>query len=415
MRSKVKRVLSPIFALLAVSSCLLFASCWYLQKNLPESISYTDSLDTIVTGIFKVTAEMEDRVSNAGKTTNATEDEHNAVYKLFGIIPISKTKVVKVPDRYVQVLGTPFGIKIYAEGVMVVGMSDVDTESGQSSPAKKGGIKMGDIIISIDGKRVYSNKEVAKCTENCQGKEMCIELSRNGKMMTVKVTPEYSVTEKCYKIGIWVRDSSAGIGTLTFYDSATGTLAGLGHGITDSSTKKIIPIAAGELVSAEIVGLEKSVPCDPGELHGRFTSKSYGEMLLNSDSGVYGTAKSVFATDRLYKIAAKQEIKVGEAHILTTIKGSEPKLYSCKIEKVYFSAKEESMDMIVTVTDPELLEKTGGIVQGMSGSPVIQNGKLVGAVAHVFVNEPTKGYAIFAEDMLEASIDCSKTQLKDAS
>ena len=415
MRSKVKRVISPIFALLAVCSCLLFASCWYLQENLPESISYTDSLGVIRTGFFKVTAERDEIVSDAGKNANAETDEHNAVYKLFGIIPIGNTKVVKVPERYVQVLGNPFGIKIYAEGVMVVGMSDVDTQSGNISPAKKGGIKIGDIIHKIDGKRIYSNKEVAQSAENCQGKEISIELSRNGEMLTVVIAPEYSVTEKCYKIGIWVRDSSAGIGTLTFYDSATGTLAGLGHGITESTTKEIIPIAAGELVCAEIVGLEKSVACDPGELHGRFLSKSYGELLLNSVSGVYGTAKSVFATDRLYKVAAKQEIKVGEAKILTTISGGEPKEYSCRIEKVYFSAKEESMDMIVTITDPELLEKTGGIVQGMSGSPIIQNGKLVGAIAHVFVNEPTKGYAIFAEDMLETAINCSENQQKDAS
>lgn len=415
MRSKVKRVLSPIFALLAVSSCLLFASCWYLQRNLPQSISYTDSLGVVQTGFFKVTAEREDAVSNAGKNNNADADEYNAVYKLFGIIPVSKTRVIKVPERYVQVLGNPFGIKIYAQGVMVVGMSDVDTQDGNECPAKSGGIRIGDVILKLNGKRVYSNKEVAKLTEDCQGEQISIELSRNGKNMTVTVTPKYSVTEKCYKIGIWVRDSSAGIGTLTFYDSTAGILAGLGHGITESSTKKIIPIAAGELVSAEIVGLEKSVPCDPGELHGRFTSKSFGELLLNSDSGVYGTAKSVFATDRLYKIAAKQEIKTGEAKILTTVEGNEPKEYSCRIDKIYFSAKEESMDMMVTITDPELLKKTGGIVQGMSGSPLIQDGKLVGAVAHVFVNEPTKGYAIFAEDMLETAAKCTKTQLKDAS
>ena len=401
MRSKVKRVISPIFALLAVSSCLLFASCWYLQKNLPDTISYTDSVGTIKTGIFKVTAERVDRVSNAGKTQNAqTSTEYNAVYKIFGVIPVRKTQVVKVPKRNVQVLGTPFGIKIYANGVMVVGMSDVDTDKGNTCPAKESGIKVGDIIHKVNGKKVYSNQELAKITENCQGNDLCMELSRNEKKMTVNVTPQYSVTEKCYKIGIWVRDSSAGIGTLTFYDSATGILAGLGHGITDSSTKKIIPIAKGELVSAEIISSEKSVTGDPGELHGRFSMKSLGELLLNSDSGVYGTAKSVFATDRSYPVAAKQEIKTGEAMVLTTVEGSEPKWYKCRIDKIYFSAKEESMDMALTITDPELIEKTGGIVQGMSGSPVIQNGKLIGAVTHVFLNDPTRGYAISIENML---------------
>ncbi|MBR5452243.1 MAG: SpoIVB peptidase [Clostridia bacterium] len=395
---------------------MLFASCWYLQKNLPQSISYTDSLGVIETGIYKVTAERVDSVSNAGKTQNAQNiTEYNAMYKIFGIIPVGKTQVVKVPERYVQVLGTPFGIKIYADGVMVVGMSEVDTENGNLCPAKECGIKVGDVIHKVNGKQVYSNKELAKLAENCQGENLCIELSRNEKTMTVTVTPRYSVTEKCYKIGIWVRDSSAGIGTLTFYDSASGILAGLGHGITDSSTKKIIPIAKGELVSAEIISSEKSVPGDPGELHGRFSLKNLGNLLLNSDSGVYGTAKSVFATDRSYPVATKQEIKVGEAMVLTTVDGSEPKWYKCRIDKVYFSAREESMDMAVSISDPELLEKTGGIVQGMSGSPIIQNGKLIGAVAHVFVNEPTKGYAIFAEDMLEVSINCSKTQLKDAS
>lgn len=416
MRSKVKGFIKPIFALLAVSSCLLFASCWYLQENLPETISYTDSLGVIRSGIFKVTAEREDELSNAGKTQNADNTiSYNAVYKILGVIPVTKTQVVKVPEKYVQVLGTPFGIKIYADGVMVVGMSDVDAENGNICPAKRDGIKIGDIIKSINGTMVYSNSEVAKITKDCQGENLSIELLRDGKTMTVNLTPLYSQTEKCYKIGIWVRDSSAGIGTLTFYDSASGLIAGLGHGISDSSTKKIIPISKGEFVSAEIIGLEKSVSGDPGELHGRFLSKSLGNMLLNSDGGVYGTAKPVFATDRLYSVAAKQEIKTGEAMVLTTVEGEDPQMYSCRIEKIYLAAKEESMDMVITITDPDLIAKTGGILQGMSGSPIIQNGKLVGAIAHVFVNEPTKGYAIFAEDMLNSAENCNNTPKKDAS
>ena len=415
MRRQVKRVLRPIFVLMVVCSCLLFASCWYLAENLPSNISYTDSADMTIAGIFPVKAVKTGKAFSVAKNEVQNFEEYNAELRLFGIFPIANATVTKVPEMYVQVLGNPFGIKIYSDGVMIVGMSAVDTENGNSCPAKNAGLQIGDVIVAIGGKKAVSNADVSKAAENSNGDSLSVTVIRNGNELTVWLKPELSRSEKKHKLGLWVRDSSAGVGTLTFYDPSSGILAGLGHGITDSSTRELVPAAKGQLVGAEVVGLQKSVSGDPGELHGRFTLSLLGNLLLNSECGVYGTSKSVFATDRLYPVAMKQEVKTGEATVITTVSGGSPKSYSCKIEKIYFSASEESQDMIIRITDPELLSETGGIVQGMSGSPIIQNGKLIGAVTHVFVNNPEKGYAVFAEDMLETAQQISNKAKKEAS
>ena len=211
-----------------------------------------------------------------------------------------------------------------------------------------------------------------------------------------------------------MRDSSAGIGTLTFYSPAHKTICGLGHGVCDSDTGKLLTHNSGELVKAEILDLNKGEAGDPGELIGRFKKKNISELNINNETGVYGKCNMDIAQNSLTEIALKQEIEVGNAEILTTISGETPKYYKCKIEKISHN-NSITKNMVVCITDEELIAKTGGIVQGMSGSPILQNGKLIGAVTHVLVDDPTKGYGIFAENMLETAQSVAEEQLKEAS
>lgn len=419
MRKQVQRVLKPICALLTLTCCLLFSTFGYVKTQIPDSVLYTEKADMLINGIFPVKAVYSDRVGRVQGSEINTETEYEADMKLFGIFPISRVTVKKVPTRVVSVLGTPFGIKMYADGVMVVGMSEVDAESGDLSPAKNAGIEIGDIIVSVAGMSVSTNEELAAAVESSGGNKIAIVIKRNGERKTLFLTPAFSKSEKCYRIGLWVRDSSAGIGTLTFYDPTTNVVAGLGHGIADRTTGDIIPLLSGEMVGAEIVGLQKSQNGSPGELQGRFTGTKVGSLFVNSSVGVYGTAQSVYATDRLYPIALRQQVKNGEAKILTTIEGKTPEFYDCKIDKIYLSDDGDSKSMTVTITDSRLIDKTGGIVQGMSGSPIIQDGKLIGAVTHVFINDCCRGYAVFAETMLKTAESAEQLAdekaLKDAS
>ncbi len=200
---------------------------------------------------------------------------------------------------------------------------------------------------------------------------------------------------------MWIRDSSAGIGTLTLYQPTTDVVAGLGHAICDVDTGEILPISSGDLVWANITGVIKGQSGAPGELIGEFTNKHIGKVMINCEAGIYGIADKAPINAKSYPVAMRQEVRDGKATILCTVNGTEPKEYEIMIEKVNLSDSGTTKNMVIRVTDPELLEVTGGIVQGMSGSPILQDGKLVGAITHVFVNQPTRGYGIFAENMMD--------------
>ncbi len=400
MQRKCKKILAPLCAALAVCSSLLFFSFWYLSVNLPSTISYTDSADLLVSGLFPVRTVISDKTNEAQLNLTGREKEYRADMMLFGVFPVGKATVTKVEESEVQVLGEPFGIKIYSDGVMVVGMSDVDSPEGNVNPSKNAGIEIGDVLVSINGIKVTTNGEVSSAVSDCGNSCVTVVLRRDEKEIKTSLTPAYSKSEKCYRIGLWVRDSSAGIGTLTFYDPTSGVTGGLGHGITDRTTGELVPLLSGELVGSEILGIKKSTNGNPGELQGRFVSGFSGDILLNSAIGVYGTTKSVYATDRLYPVALKQQVSAGYAQVLTTISDSGAELFDCMIEKICLKDNAGSQSMVIRITDERLLNTAGGIVQGMSGSPVIQNGRLVGAVTHVFVNDTARGYAVFAESML---------------
>jgi len=307
-----------------------------------------------------------------------------------------------VEQKYVSLCGTPFGVKIFTDGVMVVGLGDIYTEKGSTNPAKKAKIEIGDIIVSINSKEVYNNAEVARLIETSRGKPLELVIMRHGKKRTCTLTAVLSADDGLYKAGMWIRDSSAGIGTLTFINEKENTFGGLGHGICDIDTGNIIPLSCGEIVPVTLTEITKSSAGKPGELKGFLNDHILGNLCANSEKGVYGKVVASY-TKNTYPVAPKHEIFEGDAQVLTTLPGKETRFYSCKIEKINYDQKNLTRNLIVKITDNLLLETTGGIVQGMSGSPIVQNGKFIGAVTHVFVNNPSLGYGIFAENMLNAA------------
>ncbi|MBQ4538737.1 MAG: SpoIVB peptidase [Oscillospiraceae bacterium] len=317
---------------------------------------------------------------------------------------VIKTVSVQVvePDTVIPA-GTPFGIKMFTDGVMVVGLSDIDLAGKNVNPAKNAGIKTGDIIISIDGKKVYYNEDVGEIVGVANGKAMQIKYIRDGNEKTTVLTPVKDENGS-YRAGMWVRDSSAGIGTMTFYDPQSGCFGGLGHAICDVDTGEMMPLSSGEAVDVTITGVNRGSSGFPGELKGSFSSnKVIGELNKNDKTGIYGSCLTAPAQHKPVPIATRTELHPGEAQIYCTVSGNTPQSYDVMIEKVSLADSGSTKNMVVRITDPDLLQVTGGIVQGMSGSPIIQDGKLVGAVTHVFVNDPTRGYGIFIENMLDAA------------
>lgn len=294
--------------------------------------------------------------------------------------------------------GTPFGIKLFTNGVVVVGTADLESADSLVNPAKRAGLCMGDIIDSVNGKAVRSNDEVAKHIANSGGKAVRFAVRRNGQALQLLLQPVRS--GGVWRAGLWVRDSAAGVGTLTFYDPETGCYAGLGHGVTDQDTGELMPLGSGDIVPVTISGLQKGAIGVPGELHGYFAADApLGTLLSNCDRGVYGKLANA-PKGQAIPLCPAQAVQPGPVEILCTIDGAAPRRYQAEIE-LLDKRLQQSRNMVLRVTDPVLLAKTGGIVQGMSGSPILQNGRLVGAVTHVLINDPTRGYGILAQQMVE--------------
>ncbi len=326
----------------------------------------------------------------------------HADLRLLGLMDIKTVSVEVGEENEVWVCGTPLGIKLFTEGVLVVGMERLQSADGTVCPASSAGLKMGDVIYSINGKAVATNEEISEIIQSSDGKALSISVRRGDETIEITLIPIETKDGSGYKGGFWVRDSSAGIGTLTFYDEENGTFAGLGHAVCDVDTGDILPLLSGEIVSASVTGVVRGVSGSPGELKGVFLSlESIGILKQNCESGIYGTMDAMPERAVPMLIAPKQEVREGSAEILTTVDGADAARYTIEIERINYSDDNPTKNMVIRVTDPALLEKTGGIVQGMSGSPIIQDGRLVGAVTHVFVNDSTRGYAIFAENMAE--------------
>ena len=305
--------------------------------------------------------------------------------KLLGLINIKPISVQVVDRRVVALCGTPFGIKMVTDGVMVVGTGAVtDCNSRAVSPAQTAGIQEGDIILSINGEKISSKKQLTKLVESSAGQPLSLVVRRGEQLTSLHLSPVRSSLDNSYHLGLWVRDSSAGIGTMTFYDPNNGCFAGLGHAICDVDTGQLMPLSQGEIVEASIIGVHAGKSGSPGQLQGAFVAnRSIGSLYTNSYNGVYGRLLSQPVDAQTIPMAQCQEVRQGPVKILTTVSGQKPQLFDACIEKLSLSQDEPTKNMVLRITDPDLLELSGGIVQGMSGSPIIQDGMLVGAVTHV--------------------------------
>lgn len=335
-------------------------------------------------------------------------DYQNGAYaeetiRFLHLVPVKQVKVQTAQAGTVYVSGEVFGIKLYTDGVIVVGTQSVDTGDGTTDPAAGAGIQVGDIITAIDDRPVYSAEEVRAILNENNGLTYSVRVKRDDRYKTFRLTPVYSPREGCYKAGMWVRDSTAGIGTITFYNQESGTFASLGHPINDVDTNELMPLLEGEAVRTEVVNVQRAGTGSTGSLWCDFKADSIGTLKENTAIGLYGDYQQLPETAQPYPVASKQEVRKGSAQLLSTVEGTQPQLYEVEITKISYNKEHEQKDIVLKVTDEALLEKTGGIVQGMSGSPILQDGKLIGALTHVIVNNPEKGYAVFAQTMYEKS------------
>ena len=294
--------------------------------------------------------------------------------------------------------GYPVGLKLYADGVIVVGTESVDTSTGEVNPAAVAGLKTGDIIKTINGEKVNTNYEVSRFIEKSQGEDLQFEVLRGNEMLNITFKGAFSVSESKYKAGLWIRDSSAGIGTVTFCRT-DGYFASLGHAVCDIDTKEVLPISQGECTNVNITGIQKGSGATTGEIWGVLEQEDTGEVIYNGNLGVYGKFDDV-SQGQLYEIATPDEVKTGKATVYTTVENGILTEFEVEIISIDKNS-EENKNLILKVRDKVLIEKTGGIIQGMSGSPIVQNNKIIGAVTHVFLNDPTGGYGIFASTMCE--------------
>ena len=316
-------------------------------------------------------------------------------------LPITEASAASVSDVRLLPGGMPFGVKFSTEGVLVVGFCDIDAEGGTVNPAYAAGLRVRDVITSVNGKQVADAAQFGSMVSGAGNQALTLTYTRGGKSHTATLTPARSVSENRYKTGLWVRDSGAGIGTVTYIVPSTGAFGGLGHGICDGESGTLVSMTRGVVSDVTVSGVQKGVSGKPGELKGYFGAEKTGTLLKNTDCGVFGVFSHIPTCSPMQAlpIATPAEVKEGEAYIFCTLDGGKPCKYSVNISQIDRSATGPKC-FTVKVTDPALIAKTGGIVQGMSGSPIVQNGKLIGAVTHVLINDPTTGYGIFITNML---------------
>ena len=298
--------------------------------------------------------------------------------------------------------GIPFGVRFYSEGIVVVGFTEVETSLGTRTPAYDAGLRLGDVITHVSGCPVKTSEEMIRLIED-SGTSVEITYVRDGDESTVTLMPSLSARDGRMKTGMWIRDTTAGIGTVTYINPETGEFAGLGHGICDTETGELLTMERGTVVDVRLTGISRGISGTPGELRGYFMSDKTGVLLGNTECGVYGVFTDP-PSDGLADIpvGTRWDVMEGDAVIRCTLDDCGPMEYSVRISAIRRDSR-DNRSFTVEVTDPQLLEKTGGIIQGMSGSPIIQEGKLVGAVTHVLINDPCRGYGIFIENMLEAA------------
>ena len=315
------------------------------------------------------------------------------------VITAVPARAAAEPVHELVPVGQPIGVKLFSDGVLVIGLSDSE------SAAKQCGLKEGDIITALDGKSLDTIEQLQACLNANGASETELTVKRGSRTLTLEASPQQDASG-AYRLGAWVRDSMAGIGTMTFYDPKSGVFGALGHGVTDVDTGRLLPLDHGSIMDASVKAVKKGERASPGELKGDFDlTRDSGTLYANTECGIFGKLSAEDAakiTGAALPIAKKDEVKTGKATILATVSGNETREYDIEIEKIY-SPSGSTRNLLLHVTDEELLAQTGGVVQGMSGSAILQDGKIVGAVTHVLVDDPSRGYGIFIENMLSAA------------
>lgn len=350
------------------------------------------------------------QASNLGESEQSSKYETAGTFELnlnlFGTIPVKEIDVNVIPKTKVVPMGNLIGAKLYTSGVLVVGMSEIQGDDQQKhKPYEGSGIEEGDMIVEMDSKKIANTDELVETVNSSKGKVIQIKYVRNDETITTSIQPIKSEDNE-YKLGLWVRDAAAGVGTLTFYEPSTGKFAALGHGIVDVDTGDIINIANGELVTSNLVAIKKGEKGTPGEIKGSIDSGvTIGNISKNTNFGVFGLVSNKNNLNlngaKEYEVALRSEIQTEEAEIICELENEKKEQYKIEISKIYTSNNYDNKSMMIKITDERLLQKTGGIIQGMSGSPIIQNGKFVGAITNVLVSDPTTGYAIFGDLMVK--------------
>lgn len=339
-------------------------------------------------------------------TSSSNVNKTNVEVKLFGILNVKDITVTTLENYEVVPIGKIIGLKLYTNGVLIVGMSEIeDINNSLVKPFDNIDIKEGDTIIEVNGTEIDSIENLQEKVNNSKGENIDLTLIRDGIVVTANIKPA-KTEENEYKLGLWVKDAATGVGTITFYEPESKSFAALGHGITDSDTDKLIDIDSGEIVTSKVIDIKKSEQGEAGEIKGSISGQStIGKVSKNTEFGIYGSLNNLTSlnidTSNRIDVALRNEIKTGEAIMRCTLDDGICKDYKIEIEKIYLDNNSNNKSMLIKIVDKNLIEKTGGIVRGLSGAPILQNGKFVGAVTNVLVNDPTRGYAVFAETMIK--------------
>ena len=413
MKGIQEKMRKKVFYRIILLTFLLLIYMYVLVINyIPNEITIFEGENINLKTILGITINSEDEAlttsANTGEKTINRVGSEKLTVNLFEKLFIKNIDVSVLPRTTVIPVGSIAGVKLYTSGVLVVGMSEIEGEDDKKyKPYENTGIEEGDTITKINNETINSTDELIEKVNNSNGSEIKIEYIHDEKTKECSITPVKTDAEE-YKLGLWVRDSAAGVGTVTFYEPSTKKFGALGHGITDIDTGDLLNIASGEFVTAKILNIKKGEDGNPGKIQGTVDEQeTIGEISKNTEFGIYGTLENIsnlnIDASKEMEVALRDEIQLGKATILCNLDNNKVEEYEIEIEKIYKENNYNNKSMEIKITDERLIEKTGGIIQGMSGSPIIQNGKFVGAVTHVLVDSATEGYAIFGDLMIKQS------------
>ncbi len=399
-----------IFKLLLVFFLLVIYMYTLVWQNLPNELVVFEGEKIEFKTIFGISVNSnQETIETSSNTSEGITNEagkKTLEVSLFDKLLTKDVEVDVLPKTTVIPVGNIAGVKLYTSGVLVVGMSEIEgIDNKKYKPYENTGIAEGDRITKIDETYISSTNELINIVNKSNGESIKITYIHEEESKECSIEPIQTSSDE-YKLGLWVRDSAAGVGTVTFYEPSTKTFGALGHGITDIDTGELINIASGEFITTRILNITKGESGNPGKIQGTIENqKNIGKINKNSKFGIYGKVENLSSleidTSKEMDVATRDEIQLGKATILCSLDNKSVQEYEIEIEKIYKENNYDNKSMQIKVTDERLLGKTGGIIQGMSGSPIIQNGKFVGAVTHVLVNNPQEGYGVFGDIMLK--------------